>query len=194
MAITFESGARPAASAGVPGTTSTMAAPSSLRRYSERIVEVGGLRGRGFALLHRRGLGIEDQAPTAGGQSFERRARPHSIEPIGPEAAPVVGHHGIERLDHVVEIIGNHLRSRARRAIEEPAEIIEALGAVRRGADQGVRLQPQHRGFNIEIRGARSLAPSRRLGVAELRGDGRVGERAPIAPLARLQPGRRLGP
>src|SRR3546814_3534297 len=106
------------------------------------------------------------------------------------EARPVIWVDGVQRLRDILELIG-HLAPVALAAAEEGArEIVEALLAPRRGADQHVGVEPDERAFAVII-----LAPRpAREGFGPARGDDRVErrvvDRAPAAPRLAAVPGR----
>ena len=67
---------------------------------------------------------VVNDFPSAALDAAERSAGAVIGEAFGPETAPVVGCDLIEGADHVVESVGLDHRSRAGRAVEEVAEIV----------------------------------------------------------------------
>src|SRR3546814_6067373 len=118
---------------------------------SERMGEVIALRRRHARLV----IGVRRVAPdepvARALDAFDRRRLPRRAQPLVEEARPVIWVDGVQRLRDILELIG-HLAPVALAAAEEGArEIVEALLATRRGADQHGGVEPDERAFAVRI-------------------------------------------
>src|SRR5205807_340186 len=104
----------------------------------------------GSAGHFRRGFVVDD-FPSAAFDASEGGAGTVVVEALGPESAPVVGSDLIQGGDNIVEGVGLDHRSGGGRAVEEVAEIVDALGAFGLLADDDVGPEPVEGVFGIKI-------------------------------------------
>ena len=100
-------------------------------------------------------------------------------EALGPEAAPVVGHDLVERVDYIVERVRFQHGTRAGRAVEELAKIIQRFLAFALLADGDVNPQPVQRVFFVEVDAATPGFPRMR---SEIKLRGCIGSVLQVAP------------
>ena len=122
-----------------------------------------------------------------GSEWIERR------EACPQKAAPVVRRHSVQRVDHVVERVGDDFRRSTFAAVECVTEIVHRTLTLGCLPDDGIRLQPDERAFRAEIDAAARLLPLVRRGVERGGGSRSVLEVAPGAavPVIHLRGDRR---
>src|SRR5450631_2368665 len=112
------------------------------------------------------GLLGEDQPIATAVQAIERRARAVPIETTAQEPCPVVRQHCIQRIDYVLECIGDGHEAPVFDAKESACKIVERAFARRLFADQGVRIEPDERPLGIVVLEALPIWPGLRASGA----------------------------
>src|SRR5271170_351332 len=105
---------------------------------------------------------IIDKIPSAAFDSAQRRAGTVIGQPLGPEAAPIVGYDLIQCGNHVIEGVRLHHGSRAGSAVEEMAKVVEGFRALALLAEDDVDPQPIQSVFVVEVGAATPGFPGMR--------------------------------
>src|ERR1700731_3919314 len=85
------------------------------------------MKGGLAASLHFRLRVVVDHLPAAPFDTAQRRAGSVIRQPLGPKAAPVVGHNLVQRIDNVIKGVRLYHRRRAGRTMEKMAEVIDGF-------------------------------------------------------------------
>src|ERR1035437_8605375 len=160
---------------------------------ADGVGEVGDLAGLLARLPEIAAHAVVGELPAGALDAAERRAGLGGTQALVEEAGPVVGLHGVERGDDIVEVVRLQRRGAARAAVERLAEIVERLRALAQLADGDIGFPPDQRTFGVIVHAAAQALVIVAGIVEHLGGNGGVFEGAPGAPVLVVQFGGGFG-